>query len=88
LQGKQIDLAIERGVSFDHATKVQAAQDGLLKHIGKINAKLSHPECPIIERKALEAELSKASKLLDHTEQFVPRNTTTQPPQIPKPRAI
>jgi len=85
LQGKQIDLAIERGVSFDHIEKVENAQRGLLNHIGDINARLSHPELPMIEREALTTELSKASKLLDHTEQFVPRTTST--PQNPKPKA-
>ena len=79
LQGGQIDMAIERGVTFDHVTKVRTAQDGLLKHIGKINARLSHPQCTMIDRKALAEELSKASKLLDHTEQFVPRTGFTQP---------
>ena len=39
----------------------------------------------MIEREALNAELSNASKLLDHTEQFVPRTTNT--PQVPKPKA-
>ena len=88
LQGKQIDLAIEKGVSFDHIEKVKKAQNGLLKHLKNINGRLSHPELPIIESKLLEVELSKASKLLDHTEQFVPRTTnTSQSPQIPKPRA-
>ena len=86
LQGKQIDLAIEKGVSFDHVTKVQKAQQGLSNHIEDINARLSHPELPAIERKALETELSKASKLLDHTEQFVPRPLDTSP-QPPFPKA-
>lgn len=36
----------------------------------------------MIERKALEAELSRASRLLDHTEEFVPRTTTT-PQSLP-----
>ena len=86
LQGQQIDLAIERGVCFDHVTKVQKAQRGLLNHLEDINGRLNHPQLPMIERKALEAELSKASKLLDHTEKFVPR-TTAQPLNYPKPRA-
>ncbi|MGD0466191.1 MAG: polymorphic toxin type 28 domain-containing protein [Gammaproteobacteria bacterium] len=87
LQGKQIDLAIEKGVVFDHVTKVEAAQNGLLKHLKDLNARLSHSECSMVERNALETELSKASKLLDHTEQFVPRTSTPQPPNYPKPRA-
>lgn len=87
LQGKQIDLAIERGTNFDHISKVEASQRGLLNHIEDINSRLSHPGLPTIERKVLETELSKASKLLDHTEQFVPRTNAPQPPNYPKPKA-
>jgi hypothetical protein len=35
----------------------------------------STPKLPDVERQSLEKELSKASKLLDHSEQFVPRKT-------------
>ena len=88
LQGKQIDLAIEREISFDHISKIKAAQKGLLRHLNKVHSRLSHPELPMIEREALNTELSNASKLLDYTEQFVPRTTNApQPPQIPKPKA-
>jgi hypothetical protein len=73
LKGNQIDLAKQRGVTYDHVAKVRQAQKGLSDHIKDINNRLSYPKLPDVERKALQEELSKASKLLDHSEQFVPR---------------
>jgi len=66
-------LAIERDVSYNHIQKVKNAQKGLLNHIKRINSRLSDPKLPYIERSALQKELSKASKLLDDSERFVPR---------------
>jgi len=73
LTGEQISLAIERGVTMDHVTKVRGAQNWLVELIEKLNNRLSHPELPTIERSALQQELSNTSKLLDYSEQFVPR---------------
>ena len=75
LNGGQIPLAAERGRTYDHITKVQRAQDGLLDHIESIKKKLGSKNLPIKEKDALEQELSKSSKLLDYTEEFVPRTT-------------
>jgi hypothetical protein len=75
LKGNQIDLAKQRGVTYDHITKVKDTQRGLKKHIQDINNRLSYPKLPDVERKALQEELTQASKLLDHSEGFVPRIT-------------
>lgn len=72
-KGKQIPLAIERGRTYNHIEKVENAQEGLLKIIKDIKNRLGYPELSKIERQALEEQLSKTSKLLDHTEKFVPR---------------
>ena len=45
----------------------------LINHIKRINTRLSHPDLPMVEREALNAELAKASKLLDYTKDFVSR---------------
>jgi ElaB/YqjD/DUF883 family membrane-anchored ribosome-binding protein len=71
--GGQIPLAKERGITYDHITKVKTAQKSLADHIGKINSRLSVPKLPDVEIQALQQELSKASKLLDYTEQFLKR---------------
>lgn len=73
LQGEQIAKAAERGVTYDHVSKVQSAQTGLSNHIDAINARLSWTELPQAERVALQKELGKASRLLDYTKQFVPK---------------
>jgi uncharacterized membrane protein YeaQ/YmgE (transglycosylase-associated protein family) len=74
LKGEQIPLAQERGRAYDHITKVERAQEGLLNLIGRINRRLGFPGLPLVERQALQQELSKASRLLDHTQSFVPRS--------------
>ncbi|MBP6104240.1 MAG: hypothetical protein KBD23_02380 [Gammaproteobacteria bacterium] len=78
-------LASERGRTFDHVTKVQDTQNGLLDNIENINNRLSYPKLEMIEKSALEQELSKASRLLDRTEEFVPRTSTpSKKPQTHK----
>ncbi len=74
LKGQQIPLAKERGKTYNHIEKVENAQEGLSKLISRINRRLGFEKLPELERKALEQELSKASRLLDHTEMFVPRS--------------
>lgn len=74
LKGEQIDLAKQRGVEYDHISKVESAQKGLLFTIQRISKRLEYPSLPAAERQALTEELSKASKLLDYTKIFVPRN--------------
>ncbi|WP_198027351.1 polymorphic toxin type 28 domain-containing protein [Candidatus Paracaedibacter symbiosus] len=74
LKGEQIDLAKQRGTEYNHIEKVQQAQKGLERHIKAIKNRLGFTKLPKVERQALHQELSEASKLLDHTKQFVPRN--------------
>ena len=71
--GGQIPLAQERGLTYNHITKVETAQKGLANLIGKINSRLGFPKLPDVERLALQQELSEASKLLDYTKQFLKR---------------
>jgi hypothetical protein len=71
--GGQIPLAQERGITYDHITKVKRAQRGLADHIGDINVRLGWPKLADLERQALQQELSEASKLLDYTKQFLKR---------------
>jgi RHS repeat-associated protein len=61
------------GTPYDHQHEVKDAQNGLLNRIQEINNKLSHPNTPAAEREALQRELSEASKLLDHSEGYLPR---------------
>lgn len=70
---------MERGVTMDHITKVERAQNGLVNHIKNLNNHLSHPNLPAIERQALQQELSNTSKLLDYSEQFAPRPRPIEP---------
>ncbi|MEU6465221.1 polymorphic toxin type 28 domain-containing protein [Streptomyces sp. NPDC046976] len=58
---------------WDHAHEVRNAQNGLLKTIGDINKKLAHPKTGGAERDLLVADLGRASRMLDYSEQFVPR---------------
>ncbi|MFI5800055.1 polymorphic toxin type 28 domain-containing protein [Streptomyces sp. NPDC051677] len=50
-----------------------STQNGLLKTIGDINKKLAHPKTGGAERELLVADLGRASRMLDYSEQFVPR---------------
>ncbi|WP_416980828.1 polymorphic toxin type 28 domain-containing protein [Streptomyces sp. T028] len=61
------------GTPWDHVNEVQDAQNGLLKVIGSINKKLAHPKTGGAERDLLVADLGRASRMLDYSEQFVPR---------------
>ncbi|MFF1913512.1 polymorphic toxin type 28 domain-containing protein, partial [Streptomyces sp. NPDC058239] len=61
------------GTPWDHVHEVRDAQNGLLKTIGSINKKLSHPKTSSADRDLLVADLGRASRMLDHSEQFVPR---------------
>ncbi|MFF2432485.1 polymorphic toxin type 28 domain-containing protein [Streptomyces mirabilis] len=61
------------GVPWDHVHEVREAQEGLTKAIGGINKRLSHPNTGGAERDLLVADLGRASRMLDVSEQFVPR---------------
>jgi hypothetical protein len=62
------------GVPWDHVDEVQNAQRGLLNRIGQLKRQLLDSRISDADRAALQSELSEASRLLDHSEQFVPRN--------------
>jgi len=61
------------GTPYDHVTEVREAQGGLLNRISKINRALGNPSLTAAERAVLERELKQASKLLDKSEEFLPR---------------
>ena len=50
------------------------AQRGLVNRIGQLKRQLGDSRISDVDRSALNDELSQASKLLDYSEQFVPRN--------------
>jgi RHS repeat-associated protein len=62
------------GTPWDHIDEVQNSQRGLLNRIEKINRQLSNPNLSATQRKALQDEMSTASKLLDKSEGYLPRN--------------
>ncbi len=61
------------GTPFNHVQEVRDAQQGLLNRIQRINGQLGRPNLPEAERHALQGELSEASRLLDHSEGYLPR---------------
>ncbi|MEW6363201.1 MAG: polymorphic toxin type 28 domain-containing protein [Acidobacteriota bacterium] len=61
------------GTPYDHVTEVQEAQRALVKRIEQINKLRADPNLTDEQRAALEKELSEASKLLDHSEGYLPR---------------
>jgi RHS repeat-associated protein len=60
------------GTPWDHVTELRDAQRGLLKRINKIKKELGG-DLTDEARAALQKELSEASKLLDKTEEYLPR---------------
>jgi hypothetical protein len=52
----------------------QDTQRGLVKRIGQLKRLLGDSRVSAGDRADYESELSEASRLLDHSEQFVPRN--------------
>jgi hypothetical protein len=61
------------GKPYDHVDEVRNAQDGLVNRINQLKRQLGDSRTTAGERGAIEDELSEASRLLDHSEQFVPR---------------
>lgn len=62
------------GVPWDHVDEVRNAQDGLVNRIGQLKRLLGDSWVSAGDRAQYQAELSEASRLLDHSEQFVPRS--------------
>ena len=72
LDAARRELAGEE-TGFDHVTKVRNAQQGLTNRIEAIRRQLGQPGLADAERRALQEEMGEASRLLDHSEAFVPR---------------
>lgn len=58
---------------MDHVTEVKNAQNGLADRVEQIKHSLGNPRVSSQEREALKDELSEASRLLDYSEQYIPR---------------
>jgi uncharacterized protein YukE len=61
------------GQPWDHVDEVRNAQRGLVRRIDQLKQLLGDSRVAEADRAAYEAELSEASRLLDYSEQFVPR---------------
>ncbi|XVU25067.1 putative T7SS-secreted protein [Actinoplanes sp. CA-054009] len=61
------------GQPWDHVDEVRNAQRGLTRRIDQLKRLLGDSRTGEAERAAYQSELSEASRLLDHSEQFVPR---------------
>jgi hypothetical protein len=62
------------GTPWDHVDEVQNAQRGLVNRISQLKRQLGDSRISDADRSSINSELSEASKLLDYSEQFVPRN--------------
>jgi hypothetical protein len=62
------------GTPWDHVNEVRNAQDGLVNRIGQLKRLLGDSRVSVSDHVQYEAELSEASRLLDYSEQFVPRS--------------
>ena len=61
------------GTPWDHVNEVRTAQNGLVNRIGQLKRLLGDSRVSASDKAQFEAELSEASRLLDHSEQFIPR---------------
>ncbi len=72
-RGGSVGINPKTGKSWDHLKEVQNAQRGLVNRIQAIKSRLADASLSDTEREALQRELSEASKLLDRTEETLPR---------------
>ena len=61
------------GQPWDHVDEVRNAQRGLVNRISQLKRLLGDPRTSAADQSAYQSELSEASRLLDHSEQYVPR---------------
>ncbi|MBM2617286.1 hypothetical protein JIG36_17165 [Actinoplanes sp. LDG1-06] len=61
------------GVPYDHVDEVRSAQRGLVRRIAQFKRLLGDTRISARDKAGYQSELSEASRLLDHSEQFVPR---------------
>jgi hypothetical protein len=61
------------GTPWDHVDEVRNAQRGLVNRINQLKRQLGDSRITDADRAAAESELSEASRLLDHSEGYVPR---------------
>ncbi|GGK95986.1 putative T7SS-secreted protein [Mangrovihabitans endophyticus] len=59
---------------WDHVDEVRNAQDGLVNRLGQLKRLLGDSRVSAADRAQYQSELSEASRLLDYSEQFVPRS--------------
>ena len=62
------------GQPWDHVDEVRNAQRGLVNRIDQLKRQLGDSRISDADKSVLQTELSEASRLLDHSEQYVPRN--------------
>jgi hypothetical protein len=62
------------GTPWDHVDEVQNAQRGLVNRINQLKRQLGDSRISDADRSSINSELSEASRLLDYSEGFVPRN--------------
>jgi hypothetical protein len=62
------------GTPWDHVDEVRNAQNGLVNRISQLKRLLGDSRVSASDKAQFQAELSEASRLLDHSEQFVPRS--------------
>jgi hypothetical protein len=63
------------GTPWDHVDEVRNAQRGLINRIRQLKREVGDARLPEEQHSAAQDELGEASRLLDHSEQFVPRVT-------------
>jgi hypothetical protein len=67
------------GTPWDHVREVREAQVGLVNRINRLKRQLGDSRTADVDKPALQAELAEASRLLDHSEGFVPRQAPKNP---------
>jgi hypothetical protein len=61
------------GQPWDHVDEVRNAQRGLANRIDALKRQLGDSRLSPTDRVAAESELSEASRLLDHSERYLPK---------------